>query len=180
MQVSLDLIFATPGETLDEWRADLDAAIALEPDHVSTYGLTFEQGTAFWSRRLRGELGGGRRRVAARHVRARDRSADGRRLRALRSLELRPARLPLAAQPGVLVGRRLFRGRPGRRRYVERRPRNEPSQHDDVSEARARRRVARRRARRVIGRSAGPRTVGVRPAANRRRIATRFPQAHRL
>ena len=56
MQVSLDLIFATPGETLDEWAADLDAAIALEPDHVSTYGLTFERGTAFWSRRLRGEL----------------------------------------------------------------------------------------------------------------------------
>jgi oxygen-independent coproporphyrinogen III oxidase len=56
MHVSLDLIFGTPGETLDEWQADLDAAIALEPQHVSTYGLTFERGTAFWSRRLRGEL----------------------------------------------------------------------------------------------------------------------------
>jgi oxygen-independent coproporphyrinogen-3 oxidase len=57
MHVALDLIFGAPGEALDEWRADLDAAIALEPDHVSTYGLTFERGTAFWSRRLRGELG---------------------------------------------------------------------------------------------------------------------------
>ena len=56
MQVALDLIFATPGETLDDWNADLEAAIALEPDHVSTYGLTFERGTAFWGRRLRGEL----------------------------------------------------------------------------------------------------------------------------
>jgi oxygen-independent coproporphyrinogen III oxidase len=56
MQVALDLIFATPGETLDEWAADLEAAIAIEPDHVSTYGLTFERGTAFWTRRLRGEL----------------------------------------------------------------------------------------------------------------------------
>lgn len=56
MQVSLDMIFATPGETLDQWAADLDAAIALAPDHVSTYGLTFERGTAFWGRRLRGEL----------------------------------------------------------------------------------------------------------------------------
>ncbi len=56
MQVALDLIFATPGETLDEWAADLEAAIALEPDHVSTYGLTFERGTPFWSRRLRGDL----------------------------------------------------------------------------------------------------------------------------
>jgi putative oxygen-independent coproporphyrinogen III oxidase len=56
MQVALDLIFATPGETLDEWAADLEAAIALEPNHVSTYGLTFEKGTAFWGRRVRGEL----------------------------------------------------------------------------------------------------------------------------
>jgi oxygen-independent coproporphyrinogen-3 oxidase len=56
MQVALDLIFAIPGEALDEWAADLEAAIALEPDHVSTYGLTFERGTAFWTRRLRGEL----------------------------------------------------------------------------------------------------------------------------
>jgi oxygen-independent coproporphyrinogen-3 oxidase len=56
MQVALDLIFATPDETLDEWSADLEAAIAVAPDHVSTYGLTFERGTAFWGRRLRGEL----------------------------------------------------------------------------------------------------------------------------
>jgi putative oxygen-independent coproporphyrinogen III oxidase len=56
MQVALDLIFATPGETHDQWLADVEAAIALVPDHVSTYGLTFERGTAFWSRLLRGEL----------------------------------------------------------------------------------------------------------------------------
>jgi oxygen-independent coproporphyrinogen-3 oxidase len=56
IEVGLDLIFATPGETLEEWAADLGAAIALEPNHVSTYGLTFERGTAFWTRRLRGDL----------------------------------------------------------------------------------------------------------------------------
>jgi oxygen-independent coproporphyrinogen-3 oxidase len=56
MQVALDLIFAAPGETLDQWRNDVESAIALEPHHVSTYGLTFERGTAFWVRRLRGEL----------------------------------------------------------------------------------------------------------------------------
>ena len=56
MHVALDLIFATPGETLAEWQADLNAAIALGPDHVSTYGLTFEQGTEFGTRKLRGEL----------------------------------------------------------------------------------------------------------------------------
>jgi oxygen-independent coproporphyrinogen-3 oxidase len=54
--ISLDLIFGTPGETLDEWRADLDSALALEPDHISTYGLTFERGTAFWGRLQKGEL----------------------------------------------------------------------------------------------------------------------------
>ena len=54
--VSLDLIFGVPGQSLDDWRATLRQAILLEPSHVSTYGLTWEQGTAFWSRRARGEL----------------------------------------------------------------------------------------------------------------------------
>lgn len=54
--VSLDLIFAAPGETLEEWRRDLELALALQPDHISTYGLTFEKGTNFWSRQARGEL----------------------------------------------------------------------------------------------------------------------------
>jgi len=56
LAVSLDLIFATPGERLDQWEADLDAALACDPQHISTYGLTFEQGTLFWNRRLHGEL----------------------------------------------------------------------------------------------------------------------------
>ncbi len=56
MHVALDLIFATPGETMEQWLADIEAAISLEPDHLSTYGLTFERGTAFWSRRAHGEL----------------------------------------------------------------------------------------------------------------------------
>jgi oxygen-independent coproporphyrinogen III oxidase len=54
--VSLDLIFGVPGETLDSWREDLRRAIELGPQHVSTYGLTFEQGTSYWTRRERGEL----------------------------------------------------------------------------------------------------------------------------
>jgi oxygen-independent coproporphyrinogen III oxidase len=56
MDVSLDLIFAAPGETLAEWQGDLRRAIDLAPDHISTYGLTFEQGTSFWNRQLHGEL----------------------------------------------------------------------------------------------------------------------------
>jgi oxygen-independent coproporphyrinogen-3 oxidase len=54
--ISLDLIFGAPDETLADWSDDLTAALALKPDHVSTYGLTFERGTTFWGRRARGEL----------------------------------------------------------------------------------------------------------------------------
>lgn len=56
MSVSLDLIFGVPGETLADWRVDLERAIALDPTHISTYGLTFEKGTQFWNHREHGEL----------------------------------------------------------------------------------------------------------------------------
>jgi len=56
MSVSLDLIFAAPNETLDTWRHDLSSAMRLPLDHISTYGLTFEQGARFWSQRRKGEL----------------------------------------------------------------------------------------------------------------------------
>jgi putative oxygen-independent coproporphyrinogen III oxidase len=42
---NLDLIYGTPGESLGDWRATLDAALALEPPHVSAYALTVEPGT---------------------------------------------------------------------------------------------------------------------------------------
>jgi oxygen-independent coproporphyrinogen-3 oxidase len=45
--VSLDLIFAVPGQTVASWRQSLDAALALEPEHISTYGLTVEEGTPY-------------------------------------------------------------------------------------------------------------------------------------
>jgi len=54
--VSVDLIFGVPGETLEIWQRDLDMAVAAQTDHVSTYGLTFEKGAAFWSRREKSEL----------------------------------------------------------------------------------------------------------------------------
>lgn len=56
MRVSIDLIFAAPGEELCQWQADLEEAIALRPEHISTYGLTFEQGTTFWNRLEKQEL----------------------------------------------------------------------------------------------------------------------------
>jgi putative oxygen-independent coproporphyrinogen III oxidase len=56
LAISLDLIYGTPGETLDDWRASLDAALACEPDHVSAYALVVEEGTRMAARVRRGEL----------------------------------------------------------------------------------------------------------------------------
>jgi len=45
LDVSLDLIYGAPGESLDDWRASLETAAALEPDHISAYALIVEDGT---------------------------------------------------------------------------------------------------------------------------------------
>ena len=55
-QVSLDLIYGTPGESTADWRESLDVAIALGPDHVSAYALIVEDGTRLAGRIKRGEL----------------------------------------------------------------------------------------------------------------------------
>lgn len=54
--VSLDLIFGVPGQTEAQWRTDLERALSLAPDHLSTYGLTYEKGTPLWKRRQRGQV----------------------------------------------------------------------------------------------------------------------------
>lgn len=54
--VSMDLIFAAPQETAPQWQTDLADALALQPDHLSTYELTYEKGTQFWNRLQRGGL----------------------------------------------------------------------------------------------------------------------------
>jgi oxygen-independent coproporphyrinogen-3 oxidase len=55
-QVSLDLIYGTPGESLADWETSVQAALACEPDHVSAYALIVEDGTALARRVRRGEL----------------------------------------------------------------------------------------------------------------------------
>jgi putative oxygen-independent coproporphyrinogen III oxidase len=55
-RVSIDLIFGVPGQTLTEWDSDLRRAMDLQPDHISTYGLTFEKGTRLWKQQRAGEL----------------------------------------------------------------------------------------------------------------------------
>ncbi|MGI5322150.1 radical SAM family heme chaperone HemW [Actinomadura nitritigenes] len=54
--INLDLIYGTPGETDDDWRASLEAALACEPDHVSAYALIVEEGTRLAAQVRRGEL----------------------------------------------------------------------------------------------------------------------------
>lgn len=56
LAVSLDLIYGTPGESLDDWRTSLDAALATGVDHVSAYALVVEDGTRMAVQVRRGEL----------------------------------------------------------------------------------------------------------------------------
>ena len=54
--ISLDLIYGTPGESLADWRASLEAALELEPDHISAYALIVEDGTALARNIARGRV----------------------------------------------------------------------------------------------------------------------------
>jgi oxygen-independent coproporphyrinogen-3 oxidase len=55
-QLSLDLIYGTPGESLDDWRTSVESALALDPDHLSAYALIVEEGTALARQVARGEI----------------------------------------------------------------------------------------------------------------------------
>lgn len=55
-RLNLDLIFAVPGQTLAGVMRDIAEAAALEPDHISAYNLTFEEGTAFFAEMRRGTI----------------------------------------------------------------------------------------------------------------------------
>lgn len=55
-QISLDLIYGTPGESLADWETSVEAALACSPDHVSAYSLIVEDGTALARQVRRGEL----------------------------------------------------------------------------------------------------------------------------
>src|SRR5690606_33607698 len=56
LQVSLDLIYGTPGESLEDWRTTLETALACGPDHLSAYALVVEEGTRMAVQVRRGEL----------------------------------------------------------------------------------------------------------------------------
>ena len=54
--VNLDLMFALPGQTEAEWTSDIRAAVALAPNHLSTYCLTFEEDTKLWLKLSQGRV----------------------------------------------------------------------------------------------------------------------------
>ena len=54
--ISIDLIYGLPGQTVASWARSVEQAIALEPQHISAYGLTYEEGTRLWRQRESGEV----------------------------------------------------------------------------------------------------------------------------
>ncbi|MBI3884652.1 MAG: radical SAM family heme chaperone HemW [Opitutae bacterium] len=54
--VNLDLMFALPNQSDEEWRTDVTEAVRLAPDHLSTYCLTFEEDTALWVKLSQGKV----------------------------------------------------------------------------------------------------------------------------
>jgi oxygen-independent coproporphyrinogen-3 oxidase len=54
--LSLDLMFALPGQTVERWQNNLQKALGLEPDHISAYNLTIEPDTVFYKQQAQGQL----------------------------------------------------------------------------------------------------------------------------
>jgi oxygen-independent coproporphyrinogen III oxidase len=55
-EVSVDLIFGVPGEDMQVWKSDLQAAASRGVSHLSTYGLTYEKGAQYWSQLQKGQI----------------------------------------------------------------------------------------------------------------------------
>ena len=54
--ISIDLMYGFPGQTLDEWKADIDKALALDVEHISTYCLMYEEGTPLYQMLEQGKV----------------------------------------------------------------------------------------------------------------------------
>lgn len=54
--ISIDLMFGFPNETLDDWKADITEAIAMHPSHISAYSLMYEEGTPLFNKLQQGEI----------------------------------------------------------------------------------------------------------------------------
>lgn len=54
--ISIDLMFALPGSSLSEWQESLECAIELQPEHISAYNLTYEEGTSLYNEMQQGKI----------------------------------------------------------------------------------------------------------------------------
>ena len=54
--ISIDLIYGLPGQTMENWSKELETAYGLDVQHISVYGLTYEQGTRLWKQREMGTV----------------------------------------------------------------------------------------------------------------------------
>ena len=54
--ISIDLIYGLPFQTIDAWQKQLDVAFSLGIQHISAYGLTYEESTQLWKQREKGEF----------------------------------------------------------------------------------------------------------------------------
>ncbi len=54
--ISIDLIYGLPFQTMESWERQLDMALDLHIQHLSAYGLTYEEGTALWKQREKGKI----------------------------------------------------------------------------------------------------------------------------
>lgn len=54
--ISIDLIYGLPFQNLETWGNQIDKALSLGVQHISAYGLTYEEGTALWKQREKGEI----------------------------------------------------------------------------------------------------------------------------
>ncbi len=52
--ISIDLIYGLPGQSFEQWTKNLEQAFQLKPEHISAYGLTYEEGTGLWKQRNKG------------------------------------------------------------------------------------------------------------------------------
>ena len=56
LEINIDLIFSIPGQSLLDWEDTLTQALAVQPDHISAYNLTYEEDTAFFEQFQKGEF----------------------------------------------------------------------------------------------------------------------------
>ena len=113
--VNIDLIYGTPGESDDDLRRSVDAAVEGGVDHISAYALTVEEGTALARRVRRGEISPTDDDVLAHRYELARRAAVGGRLRLVRGLQLEPTRRRVQAQHRA-TGTAASGGVPGRAR----------------------------------------------------------------